>query len=185
MRIACLAWGSLVWKWAPLRLASPWHEDGPSLPIEFAREGDGGELATALCPGVADTTCLWALLAETDLRAACEQLRVREQIPVGRRDGIGCTPTLEVAGPFDTRIAAWAAQHDLDAVVWTALPPRSNGVESRMPTVDEAVAYLQGLQGEVLAHAEDYIRRVPRQITTGYRSTIERRLGWTSVAHRS
>jgi hypothetical protein len=182
MRIACLAWGSLVWKWEPLRLASPWQDDGPSLPIEFAREGDGGELATTLCAGVSDVVCLWALLEETDLRAACEQLRVREQIPAARRDGIGCIPTLEVAGPYDERIAAWAALHDIEAVIWTALPPRSNGVESRMPTADEAVAYLRSLHGDVLAHAQHYIRQVPRQIATGYRSTIERRLGWTPAS---
>jgi hypothetical protein len=179
MRIACLAWGSLVWKWAPLRLASSWQEDGPSLPIEFAREGDGGELATALCVGVSDVPCLWALLHETELRAACEQLRVREEIPAERRDGIGCVPMLDAAGPYDARIAAWAEAHDVDAVVWTALPPRSKGMEGRMPTAEEAIAYLQSLQGDVLAHARDYICRVPRAITTDYRVAIERQLGWT------
>lgn len=178
MRIACLAWGSLVWKWEPLQLASSWSEDGPALPIEFAREGDGGELATALCTGVSDVQCLWALLAEPDLRTACEQLRVREQIPAKRRDGIGCIPTLDASSVYDARIARWAEARDIDGVVWTALPPRSKGVEGRMPTVDEAVTYLQGLQGEVLAHAEDYVRRVPRSIATGYRTVIERRLGW-------
>ncbi|MDB5820091.1 MAG: hypothetical protein JWQ11_3731 [Rhizobacter sp.] len=179
MRIACLAWGSLVWKWAPLRLATPWQEGGPSLPIEFAREGDGGELATALCPGVSDVASLWALLDGADLRTACEQLRVREEIPAERRDGIGCVPTLDISGPYDARIAAWAKPHGVDAVVWTALPARSMGVEGRMPTAEEAIAYLQSLQGDVLAHARDYVRRVPRSITTSYRTTIERRLGWT------
>ena len=184
MRIACLAWGSLVWKWEPLELASSWNEGGPALPIEFARESDGGELSTALCAGVSDVACLWALLATGNLRTACEQLRIREQIPASRHDGIGCTPTLGVAGPYDARIAGWAKAHGVDAVVWTALPPRSNGVEGRMPTANEAVAYLQALDGDVLTHARDYIRRVPRSIATGHRATIERRLGWTAIDPR-
>jgi hypothetical protein len=65
--------------------------------------------------------------------------------------------------------------------VWTALPPRSNGVEGRMPTADEAVAYLQALEGDVLDHARDYVRRVHRSIATGHRTMIERRLGWTPI----
>ena len=50
-----------------------------------------------------------------------------------------------------------------------------------MPTADEAVVYLQALEGDVLDHARDYVRRVPRSIATGHRTMIERRLGWTPI----
>ena len=53
MRIACLAWGSLLWKTGPLRLASGWKDDGPVLPIELARVGDKGELSTVVLEGAA------------------------------------------------------------------------------------------------------------------------------------
>jgi hypothetical protein len=40
MNIACIAWGSLLWKPQPLKLASGWHRDGPLLPLEFVRQSD-------------------------------------------------------------------------------------------------------------------------------------------------
>jgi hypothetical protein len=45
MNIACLGWGSLIWKPCALPIASDWFNDVPELPIEFARLGDSGELA--------------------------------------------------------------------------------------------------------------------------------------------
>jgi hypothetical protein len=181
MRIACLAWGSLIWKTGPIVLASQWHDDGPRLPVEFARESDGGELATALCPdGVADNATFWALLTTTDLATAREQLRRREQIPIERVDGVGSVPS-PAAGPFAARIAAWMSKRPLDAVIWTALPPRSRGVEGRMPSVDEACNYLATLPPSLQPHAEQYVRRVPTILTTRYRAAFEARLGWTPL----
>ena len=180
MRIACLAWGSRLWKSAPLEPVTPWQGDGPWLPIEFAREADGGELATALMPEASDVRTFWAVVRADDLLVARDQLRRREQIPIERPDGIGSVPrTAGVAGPFDERIAAWAAGRRLDGVVWTALPARSRGIEGRAPSVDEACAYLESLRGETRSHAEDYVRRVPPSLTTPYRAVFEQRFGWT------
>ncbi len=195
MRIACLAWGSLIWKPGPLALDARWSSDGPPLPIEFARESDGGELATAITPGVPDVRVYWAPLATTDVDIAREQLRRREQIPVDRSDGVGVTivDATDVSASAQAsaggqpaeltdRIADWARGKRLDAVVWTALPPRSNGVEGRMPTVDEACDYLRALPDRERAHAENYVRCVPTDLRTPYRAAFEARLGWTPLA---
>lgn len=181
MRIACLGWGSLIWKWHPLRLSSPWFNDGPVLPVEFARESDGGELATVLCPGAAEIAVFWALVDGDDLDTACEQLRVREGIPVDRTDAIGVVPPRSghASKACSEPIASWAKAKHIDAVIWTALPPRSDGVEGRAPDADEAVKYLTSLRGAAAAHAEDYIRRVPPEISTRNRLEIARKLGWT------
>jgi hypothetical protein len=66
----------------------------------------------------------------------------------------------------------------IDAVVWTALPAKFAGASGRVPTAEEAVAWLDSLQGEARAKAEDYIRRTPAHIATRYRRLIEQRLGW-------
>lgn len=174
MMIACLGWGSLIWKPESLPLASEWFLDGPLLPIEFSRVGDGGELATAICPDAPPVKVLWSVLAVESLEQACEALRQREQIPADRQGGIG----LFKAGrsPVGT-MARWAAQRQLDAVVWTALEPRFEDNEGRVPSLDDVLAYLSGLTGETLAHVRDYIRQVPRQIDTPYRREIASRLG--------
>ena len=177
MLIACLGWGSLIWKADELPLASEWFIDGPALPIEFARVGDGGELATSLCINATPCKVLWAVLDVQSVEAACEALRQREQIPHSREDGVG----VYIAGSSHLGLLAeWALPRQLDAVIWTALPPRIHGVEGRTPSVDDAIAYLDSLSGETLDHARDYIRQVPAQIDTPYRRQISRQPGWAA-----
>lgn len=177
MKIACLGWGSLIWKPAELPVASDWFADGPWLPIEFAREGDSGELATVLCEGVGEVQVLWALLDVADLDAAREALREREGVPSEQPECIGSWPE----GPdtaFQGTIGDWARQRGLDAVVWTALPPRSGGLNQRKPSPEAALTYLRTLDAERQAHARDYIRRTPAAIDTAYRRLIESTFNW-------
>lgn len=178
MRIACLAWGSLLWKTGPLRLASGWKDDGPLLPIEFARVGDKGELSTAIVEGAALQKTWWALLEDERLATAREALREREAIDPKHREWVGSLPALDDC-PCAGVIGAWLERQGLDAVVWTALPPRYADTEGRVPTLDEAVHYLDHLRGEEREHAEHYIRHVPPSLATAYREGIEARLGWT------
>ena len=159
-------------------MASEWHDDGPRLAIEFAREGDHGELATALCAGADHQTVWWAMLSATDLAQARELLRQREEIDPEHPEWVGDTET-DPRGPVCETISAWARAKGLDAVVWTALPPRCDGIDGRMPSEDDAVRYLDALEGEERAHAEQYVRRVPAVIATRNRAAIERALGWT------
>ena len=65
----------------------------------------------------------------------------------------------------------------IEAIIWTGLPP-SASQEGRVPAVDEAIAYLDGLSGETRSHARDYICRVPAQLDTPYRRAIKEVLGW-------
>ena len=173
MKIACLGWGSLIWKPGTLPLASDWHNDGPHLPIEFSRIGDGGELATAICLNAPPCQVYWAKLDASTLDEAVRSLRVREQIPADRKDGVGIftinSLTVGVLGK-------WAADRGLDGVIWTALPPRFDGTEGLIPSLDDVLTYLIELDGATLEHAKDYMERVPEQIDTAYRREI-RKLG--------
>lgn len=174
MKIACLGWGSLIWKPGALPLASQWLTDGPELPIEFSRVGDGGELSTAICINAPPCQVLWALLAVQTLEEAVHALRLREQIPHDRQDGVGIftinNSTVGVLGK-------WAADRQLDAVIWTALAPRFDSVEGLIPSLDDVLGYLISLDGATLEHAKSYIEQVPEQIDTPYRREI-RKLGW-------
>ncbi len=176
MNIVCLAWGSLVWRPGILPLDGPWRPDGPKLPIEFARVGDKGELATVLCPGAPPSAVRWAKLSTPDLAAARQLLRRREEIPAERVDGVGSVVVGQPPGVLlgSAEILVWATKKvGIDAVIWTSLPPRLSGVEGRAPSPDEAVAYLKRLSGEERRHAEDYVRRVPAEIETPNRAALE------------
>jgi hypothetical protein len=43
-RIAILAWGSLMWRVAGLRVRGRWRDDGPILPLEFSGDSAVVEL---------------------------------------------------------------------------------------------------------------------------------------------
>lgn len=139
MKIACLGWGSLIWKPGALPLLSGWFNDGPELPIEFSRVSDGGELATAICLNSPPCQVLWALLDVQSLDEGVQALRKREQIPDDRQDGIGVfTINASTVGV----LGKWAADRQLDAVIWTALPPRFEDVEGLIPSLDDVLSYL-------------------------------------------
>ncbi len=175
MKIACLGWGSLIWKPENLPVVGEWQTDGPLLPIEFARVSDGGELATVICVNAAPVQVLWAWLDFEDVTVACDALRQREGIDEERVDGVGL---LIIDDTPEGELAEWAQEHSIEAVVWTALPAKSAEMEGRAPTVTEAVAYLDSLTGETREHARDYIKSVPEQIDTAYRRAIVEALGW-------
>lgn len=175
MKIACLGWGSLIWKPDVLPLASEWHKDGPAMPVEFSRVGDGGELATAVCMNAPLVPAYWALLSVDNIELATALLREREQIPAQRVDGIGSL--ILKNRPVGT-LAQWAAEKKLDAVIWTALPPRFAHIEGRIPSAEDALSYLASLAGETKEHAQNYMKQVPAEFDTPYRQVIRQQLGW-------
>ena len=181
MNIACIAWGSLIWKPGALKLASGWMPDGPLLPLEFVRDSDDSEeLALVLHEPAPPVPTYWARLDAADLDCAREMLREREKVRPDYPEGIGSIPN--PYGPVDEGIAAWMHSHELDAVVWTALPAKFAGVSERAPSAHEAVAFLAGLEGETRAKAEEYVRRIPPEIQTWYRKLFEEKLGLTPQA---
>ncbi|MHB2268110.1 hypothetical protein [Pseudaminobacter salicylatoxidans] len=48
MRIAVLAWGSLVWDRQKLAIADDFDPSGPQLPVEFCRISGGGRLTLVI-----------------------------------------------------------------------------------------------------------------------------------------
>lgn len=179
MKIACIAWGSLIWKPEPLKLASSWQPGGPLLPLEFVRNSDdSGELALVLHEAAPCVPTWWAWLDTNSLIEAREMLRQREKIQPELGYHVGSVPN-PLGGP-DSRIARWMLDRGADAAVWTALPAKFGGISERAPSAHEALAYLASLQGEQRAWAEQYVRRTPKDIRTLYRALIEKRFGWTA-----
>jgi hypothetical protein len=178
VKIACIAWGSLIWEPRELKLASAWRPDGPLLPLEFVRDSDDSdELAIVMHEAAPPMPTYWALLDTGDLASAREMLRRREKIRPEYPQWVASIPN--PCGPEDARVADWLRARELDAAVWTALPAKFAKVSERAPSAHEALAFLAGLQGEQRQKAEEYVRKVPREISTLYRKLFEEKLGLT------
>ncbi|WP_036167486.1 hypothetical protein [Massilia sp. 9096] len=178
MKIACIAWGSLIWNPGPLKLASAWRPDGPPMPLEFVRDSDDSdELALVMHPPAPLVPSYWALLDTDDIDEAREMLRQREKIRPEYPQWVGSLPNPH--GLEQERVAAWMRTKELDGAVWTSITAKFAGVGERSPSPHEAVAFLDSLSGQQRENAEKYIRQIPPEIRTLYRTLFEEKLGWT------
>jgi hypothetical protein len=192
-RIACIAWGSLLWDPRTLPLAAPFAQDGPMLPIEFSRVALDGRVTLvvdALVPPV--RTCT-APLAVDGLDDAVKALASREGVPAERiGDWIGvemradaskgaagssgqATPAVRGA------IASWLARREYEAVLWTALPFRMPDGRFVRPDWTDLIDHLERLDGPPRARAEEYVRRAPAWLRTPNRLRFEAVFGWSPV----
>lgn len=184
MKIGCLGWGSLVWNPKGLPLRGLWFSDGPFLPIEFARQSKDDRITLVLCEGVPLVRSLWSLMSVDGIDEAAKCLAEREGIleknvarDIGRWLGDS-----ENVNECVRMIGEWAGRMALDAVVWTALPPRYKEENGKIPTADDVIFHLSNLSHEKRRYAEEYIRMTPRQIDTNYRRQIEAALHWTPLS---
>jgi hypothetical protein len=177
--IVCLGWGSLVWKPDVLRCESPWHSDGPMLPLEFARVSRDGRLTLVLVDGSPAVPCLWCELDYVSVDQAQIGLAGREGCDI---HAIGRWPgKLPTHSAGADAIARWAVDRGVSAVLWTALPPKFGGRNGQGPaSAEHAIEYLAGLGAEAKQRAEEYVRRAPAQIKTSFRTAFIQALGWTS-----
>lgn len=177
MKIACVGWGSLIWCPGELRIDGPWNPEGPELPLEFARHSVGDRLTLVLDASFGRVRTLWARLVTDDLEAAATNLADREHLDYSKHpEWIGGWPEVEPKNPIATIIGEWARTKGLDAVVWTALPPKFHSRLGTIPTEDEAVDFVRR-QGPG-SRAAEYVRRAPKQVSTPYRQSMERELEW-------
>ncbi len=183
MNIAVIGWGSLIWDPKLLSIQTKWFKDGPQLPIEFARISSGDRLTLVIYPDSTPQTTYWALSSYSDLDKATENLREREKTTSENVHWYnGRTKRIHPSVFAGIKISAkeWLeAKSKLDAVIWTGL--ESNWKEQRRTrySTDAALTYLREI--EVVAKAEEYVRKAPSQIRTRARERIESELGWTPI----
>ena len=175
--IACLGWGSLIWDPRNLPIRRYWFDDGPLIPLEFARQSEDGRITLVISPAARPVRSLWTLMDSDSLVEARKQLQRREGTK--KPEYIGDWSRGQWSPTEIPRLSEWALARNVDSVVWTALRPRFNGDDNQPPNVEDVLRYLQALTGTARDAAEKYIRRAPRQIDTAYRRRIEAELHWS------
>jgi hypothetical protein len=190
MRVACLGWGSLLWDPRTLPMADSFRPEGPRLPIEFSRVSTDGRVTLVIDPGASEIETYCVRMDVASLGQAIEALGVREKVAPARvRDWIGsqardasggagggeCEPVVRA------RIAEWLAASSFDAVVWTALPPRTPAGDLELPSLEVLIEHLRSLEGSALERAEQYIRRAPAKVRTPHRARFEAVFGWSPI----
>jgi len=188
MNIAIIGWGSLIWDPRELKTKSPWVDDGPDLPVEFARKSNNGRVTLVVYFGVDPSRTCWVLSKFDKLDDAREDLRKRENSsnvlvihgvtkngePIGPPDGL--------TSVFDS-VKTWLRgkrELGLDAAIWTGLKSNwGDFPELAQPFSPGAVvAYLKTLDGKGMELAKKYFVKAPRWIETPVRTKVIEELGW-------
>ncbi|MXZ28670.1 hypothetical protein F4212_08740 [Candidatus Poribacteria bacterium] len=173
--IACLGWGSLIWDPRSLPIQRYWFDDGPLIPVEFARQSKDDRITLVISPDARPVRSLWTLMDSDSLEVAIKQLKRREETT---KDNIGDWSKGQDSPAEIPKLSEWTRARNIDSVIWTALPPGLKGNENEQPSVEDVLRYLRELTGTARDAAEQYIRRAPRQIDTAYRRRIEAELYW-------
>ncbi|MCW5725612.1 MAG: hypothetical protein KIS81_11750 [Maricaulaceae bacterium] len=194
MRIAILAWGSLIRNPGDLATATVFEPNGPPLPVEFSRVSGDGRLTLVIDEAIGTACATYtAHSVFDDLDHALENLWKREgskgeSLPrdvrahgrVGFFDRIsGQASTIaEDRHPRSVEaIEAWIAANGYDAAIWTALA--SNFHEPNKAgepfSIEAAIRYLAAQDAQTLNMALAYIRRAPAEVQTPVRTTVNAR----------
>jgi hypothetical protein len=190
MRIAILAWGSLVWDSRELAIAEAFRADGPRLPIEFCRVSGDGRL-TLVIEEAFGTACqtYFAESASGDLDAAIENLRLREGMPSAKGVGFVDVGSGKQSDRANSRhpkavaaIKTWIPAIGFDAAIWTALASnfRETDKAGEPFSVEAAIRYLESLDAPQRSEALDYIRKAPPKVQTPVRAAVNER--WQASA---
>lgn len=171
---ACLGWGSLIWDPRSLQVTGAWSEDGPSLPLEFARESRDGRMTLVIVDDLPPVPTLWVKLAVTSMDEAVQTLLEREGAEwIG---SIGRWPPDRRSHRYAAEVGAWTEDRKLDGVVWTDLKPGFRSARGSVPSWSETERHLASLTADARKNAADYVFNTPAQIQTPFRAGLERLL---------
>lgn len=185
MKIAVIAWGSLIWDRRNLGVIGDFVANGPKLNLEFSRTSRDGRLTLVIDEehgGLCSTFSTQS--AFDDLDKAIENLRLREGMPTTK--GVGFIDLLSGRKSVAAlqrhpravgTITAWARARGYAGAIWTALG--SNFRESEKTnqpfSLEAGIRYLEARDGPTLAAALNYIRQAPAEVRTPLRAAVKTR----------
>jgi len=186
MKIAILAWGSLIWDPRTLKfdITVGWVANGPKLPIEFARISGDGRLTLVIKEGCVEVQTYYGISLYSEIDEAVLDLALREGCQKKRIGIINKTERFDVkfSNSIHDRIYSWLSNNkDIDAVIWTDLRSNFNDKLGFEFTETQALNYLKYLNLDTKILAEEYIRKAPKEINSALRQMIENEFKWYSI----
>lgn len=189
MKIAILAWGSLVWEPRNLQTKTGFVPVGPVIPIEFSRVSQDKRLTLVIdeANGAPSLTYV-AQSAHGDIETAKKNLKEREGMKHVNGVGFIDLATNAVSKRAKERhpealesIRLWAKASGYDGVIWTALASNfhEDGRAGQPFSVDAAMEYLGGLNEPERDAALNYIRSAPVEVASPIRAAAAAR--WPQV----
>ena len=178
-KIACIGWGSLIWRPERLKIQNHWFEDGPILPIEFTRISSDNRVTLIIDTEAKPIRTLWALMNCNDIDEAKKSLIEREGV---KKDSLihWVNQTDNVTDEIQVGIQNWLKEKSIDSAIWTGLS-FSTKTDNKRPSIAKIIAHLNEIEHNERQLAEEYIRKAPRQIDTEYRRQIEKEFGWKPI----
>lgn len=181
MKIAVIAWGSLVWDPRELLIHGNFKPKGPTLPLEFARISKDGRLTLAiskrhgiLCRSYSATSKYF------NLNDALLNLYFRETGAIVKKHWDDQEVVAyyvrgkKIPNQAQYKIMAdWLNRpnnHDYDAVIWTSLKMKFYEKTKVIFSPKSAIKYLMKLEPEAKSRALEYIDNAPPEIRTHVRA---------------
>lgn len=177
MRIAIIAWGSLIWDPRSLPYDGDWQPNGPRFSVEFSRVSRDCRL-TLVVDGRhgADAPTRFVTSTRRALHDAMADLRDREGTIwsrigyVNRKDGSDSADAFAQPGDTFQRVFDWSEERGFDAAIWTALPPSFEKETGEQFSLEAATKYLQRLPKIARKCAVTYIEKAPPEVETPLRN---------------
>lgn len=111
--------GSLVWRPEELPVIGAWQPDGPSIPVEFARQSDNGRMTLVVVASQSVSLVLWAALNVATLDDGRRVLSMREGPGVNLSRVAFWSHGARSDRPETDAIGAWAEAKGFAAVIWS------------------------------------------------------------------
>lgn len=182
MKIAIIAWGSLVWDPKTIQIKGDWINKGPNLKIEFSRVSKDGRLTLVIDhQNGAEVKTYYAQSIRSNLYDAVADLRDREGTIIKRIGFYNIRDKISSKYKYSDQIDVFQIFHDwcerlgYDSAVWTALLPQFEDQTNMEFSVENAIKYLRSLPKSAKNNALEYIKKAPKAINTPVRKRIEKR----------
>jgi len=188
MKIAILAYGSLIWDEENLapRITGGWRRGhGPVLPVEFCRVSPkrGRALVLALDEEAgapvptSHTTSRRHRVEEAVADLAARERCAPRYIGIAHHDGRHAQCSARIARVVN----AWLALTDYDAAIWAGLPANFEEHAGTPFSHEAGLAWLRQLPPASLQEGWRYITNAPGETDTPFRRFLARQAWWRAL----